>query len=636
MTNIQVATESVADNITDLNNIAISFSGGGYRASAFHLGSLDLLDKVGLRENVTMLSTVSGGSITGGKYACALSKATAKNNPDFYESFYSELHTFMLQTRLPDLWFDKLHPEDTDNPSLIAAAADVYNEKLFQGARFEELIAVKDKIHLKEITLNTTELRNGNNFRFRVGDGGTVGNYFMPIPDELLKEVRISDVVAASSCFPGGFEPIVFPNDFKLSQDWSTVKENLTSKFQQEIDENPQKSWFLCRIVETLESITEEPVPLVDGGIYDNFGTDSLFVADRRFKKKGKPEHQFDTLIVSDTDNIGVATDTDDINQRQSLFKISLPLPGNWRNRITLKQLAKIIDLSFVLFLLSTISFVVSAFYSLLQVKGISFNAILNLWASIVFGAVTFLISKVNNFFKQAATIPKDDSPTADNNFIVTLQEIIQDWKVFLQTAGNLSIVDILNMTGIRLLSFSSLFLALLKGQRRQSYQFLDELQKSDRLARELRQKYGDIEEVKDSKKINVVNNFILEVAPRSRNFWNKKHDVSLPDYLQPTDEMEQVAIDAAQTATTLWFDEDPTKGRQELDNVIACGQFTMCFTFLRLIAQIEQRPDSNISPEIEKVRDRAIKIWQQLQQNPYFLVGENRLQAISFLNKDK
>ena len=99
---------------------------------------------------------------------------------------------------------------------------------------------------------------------------------------------------------------------------------------------------------------------------------------------------------------------------------------------------------------------------------------------------------------------------------------------------------------------------------------------------------------------------------------------------------MERVAIDAAQTATTLWFDEDPIKGRKELDNVIACGQFTMCFTLLRLIAQIEQRPDSNITPKIEKVRDRAIKIWQQLQQNPYFLVGENRTAAISLLAEDK
>ena len=626
MTNTQVTSENPTQNITDLNNIAISFSGGGYRASAFHLGSLDLLDKVGLRENVTMLSTVSGGSITGGKYACALSEAVAKNVPNFYESFYQELYNFMLETRLPDLWFDKLNPEETDKPSLIAAAADVYNERLFHGARFEQLITVKDKIHLKEIVLNTTELRTGNNFRFRVGDGGTVGNYFMPIPDELLKEVRVADVVAASSCFPGGFEPIVFPNDFKLSKDWSTVKEQLESQYKHKIEAKPQGKWFLTKILNTLQSITNEPVPLVDGGIYDNFGTDSLFVADRRFKKKEKEEQRFDTLIVSDTDNIGVATDTDDINKRESLFKISIPLPGNWRNRITLKQLAKIINFSFILFLISTISFALSAFYSLLQIKGISFNALLNLWASLVFGIVTTLLGKVNNFFKQAATIPNSNSNSnqVSNDFIASLQEIIMDWNVFLKNAGNLSIVDIINMAGIRLLSFSSLFLALLKGQRRQSYQFLDELQNADALARKLKQKYGDIEEIKDSKKINVINNFILEVAPRSRNFWLSKHDVSLPSYLTPTPAMEQVAIDAAQTATTLWFDEDRTQGKKELDTVIACGQFTMCFTLLRLIAQIEQRSDTNLSPEIKQVRDRAQEIWGEFQQNPYFLV-ENK-----------
>ena len=79
---------------------------------------------------------------------------------------------------------------------------------------------------------------------------------------------------------------------------------------------------------------------------------------------------------------------------------------------------------------------------------------------------------------------------------------------------------------------------------------------------------------------------------------------------------MEQVAIDAAQTAT-IWFDEDPIKGRKELDRVIACGQFTMYFTLLGLIAQIEQRPDSNITPEIEKVRDRAMKIMNSQTNSP-------------------
>ena len=33
---------------------------------------------------------------------------------------------------------------------------------------------------------------------------------------------------------------------------------------------------------------------------------------------------------------------------------------------------------------------------------------------------------------------------------------------------------------------------------------------------------------------------------------------------------MEQVAIDAAQIPTTLWFDEDKNQGKQELDTVIA------------------------------------------------------------------
>lgn len=45
--------------------IALSFSGGGVRAVGFHLGSLSYLDHVGLREDVKILSTVSGGTFVG-------------------------------------------------------------------------------------------------------------------------------------------------------------------------------------------------------------------------------------------------------------------------------------------------------------------------------------------------------------------------------------------------------------------------------------------------------------------------------------------------------------------------------------------------------------------------------------------
>ena len=57
-----------------LQRIAISCSGGGYRAASFHLGALSYLNRVQFKgkpllENVKMISTVSGGTLTGIVYA---------------------------------------------------------------------------------------------------------------------------------------------------------------------------------------------------------------------------------------------------------------------------------------------------------------------------------------------------------------------------------------------------------------------------------------------------------------------------------------------------------------------------------------------------------------------------------------
>ena len=59
---------------TPFEKIALSLSGGGYRAAAFHLGSMAYLDHakfdgISLLENVKIISTVSGGTITGVFYA---------------------------------------------------------------------------------------------------------------------------------------------------------------------------------------------------------------------------------------------------------------------------------------------------------------------------------------------------------------------------------------------------------------------------------------------------------------------------------------------------------------------------------------------------------------------------------------
>ncbi len=636
MNNLPEASENmtptnVPPELADLGNIAISCSGGGYRASAFHLGSLDFLHKVGLLEKVTMLSTVSGGTITGAKYVCSLSQATANGQTDFYEDFYNELYQFILEARLPDQWLERLHPEDTDKPSLIAAAADVYNEKLFDEMRFDQLLNVREQMHLQEIVFNTTELRTGIAFRFRVGRGGSIGNYNIPMAWEFLEEVRIADVVAASSCFPGGFEPIVFPDDFKFVDNWQTLKQKVITKTKEAQARNPQYHDFLAKTLNSLDSFTEEPLPLVDGGIYDNLGIDSLFVADARLQRKGENDKRFNTLIISDTDNIGIATDTDDLNETASLLKISLPIPGNWFNRITIKQIRKGVRWSFVILLISTISFALWGILDLVAVGHISLQSVFLIWTALVFGLITFLFGKVNKFFNNTAKIPEgnDKKSKSSNKFIASLQEIIFDWNVLLKTAGDLSIVDLINMTGLRLLSISSLFLALLKGQRRQSYEFIDALQKTDNLVHKMRQNQGELEELKDHKSLSVINNFILEMAPKSRNFWEKKHQFSLPEYLTPTPEMEQIAIDATQTPTTLWLNENPETAETELDTVVSCGQFTMCFTLLRQIEAMANRPNSKLSPETEAVQQRIKLAWKKFQQNPKMWVGKNREQGL-------
>jgi NTE family protein len=67
--------------------LGLSLSGGGYRATAFHLGTLNALQRLGLLDKVEVISTISGGSITGAYYC--LEKAN-------YENFRASLYDGLL------------------------------------------------------------------------------------------------------------------------------------------------------------------------------------------------------------------------------------------------------------------------------------------------------------------------------------------------------------------------------------------------------------------------------------------------------------------------------------------------------------------------------------------------------------
>lgn len=73
------------------NKVGLALSGGGYRAAAYHIGTLRAIHRLGILEKVDVISSVSGGSITAAYYA--LNK---DNYEDFEKQFIKKLSKGVL------------------------------------------------------------------------------------------------------------------------------------------------------------------------------------------------------------------------------------------------------------------------------------------------------------------------------------------------------------------------------------------------------------------------------------------------------------------------------------------------------------------------------------------------------------
>ena len=89
--------------------IALTLSGGGYRASVFHIGVLSYLyhlkldDGSRMLDHVTVVSTVSGGTITGVNYLLAMEKEGSLN------MHLAELFEKIKSNNLADKVFENLY-----------------------------------------------------------------------------------------------------------------------------------------------------------------------------------------------------------------------------------------------------------------------------------------------------------------------------------------------------------------------------------------------------------------------------------------------------------------------------------------------------------------------------------------------
>src|SRR5260370_19801791 len=134
----------------DLGNprLGLALSGGGFRASAFHLGRLSALDELGLLPQISNLSTVSGGTIAGVSWLWYRAKHPAASFQNFRDWFTGLLTSTTLDVK--DVIVGALDPFHTDTHYLVAS----YRQHFFG----DDTLGLLTSPGLPRICINSTSL----------------------------------------------------------------------------------------------------------------------------------------------------------------------------------------------------------------------------------------------------------------------------------------------------------------------------------------------------------------------------------------------------------------------------------------------------------------------------------------------
>lgn len=265
--------------------VAICLSGGGFRAATFHLGTLSYLSHLKMADGrsflnmVNTISTISGGTITGLWYLAGLCKGIGDD-----ESF-NNLYQKLITVDIPTAALNSFVKNQKNVHSLIKQMTDVYDDLFFKDERFGLILDNIENIPVHHFSANGTDFSCSLPFRYQATKAihnakeeykhGFIGNNRNNIPWTVARHIRLSEILATSSCFPGGFEPLVFPTDFKLSGE----KEN--AEFAKEM----------------------QPIGLMDGGIVDNQGLEYVAHAEKQLEyddPDSKDRNTIDLVIASD------------------------------------------------------------------------------------------------------------------------------------------------------------------------------------------------------------------------------------------------------------------------------------------------------------------------------------------------
>lgn len=241
--------------------IGLCLSGGGFRATLFHLGVLLRLNELGLlRDRIACISSVSGGSITAGYLGLKWKELVWDENgmdPDFYGKVVDPVRQFCYQNVDVKAVVEGGLLPIRDASDVVVAA---YRDHLFEGRTLQDL---PDR---PRFVINATNVQSGALWRFTKRFMGDWRVGTIPQPT-----VPMAEAVAASSAFP----PFLSPLEMKLDP----------ASFTPGTGHDLQRPPFTEKVV------------LSDGGVYDNLGLEqvlkhhkTLLVSDAG-QKIGDEEH---------------------------------------------------------------------------------------------------------------------------------------------------------------------------------------------------------------------------------------------------------------------------------------------------------------------------------------------------------
>jgi hypothetical protein len=649
---------------TPFEKIALALSGGGFRAASYSIGTMSYLhhlkysDKDGeersLLDNVDFISSASGGTFAGMLYSAYTKKGIS------FGQVYKDMLEFMKgQTLLEDVLKlindDKEWEDGEKSRNFINAFAKIYDQRLFNGETFGVYWGegIEEKTGKSgadtgggnggktasqkrgnglprdiEVCFNATEFYRGLSFRWQTGgtvpaasgsipvDGMTGNKYIHFDKDskiglEALKQIKLGDIMASSSCFPAGFEPIIYPRDFTYT-DKDDVKKGkglASSTLEQAMiitDYNNRPRALDCSI------------GLMDGGVDDNQGVYSAMLADQRRRtlpaNHPRPDNGFDLVMVVDVASyfmdpyVVPAPVSKGSLRKKNVADLLKGWAKDFKKVSGILKVAGIVSVVVLIAAILLLAFAEPGGWTNLGFLLLSPAILLLLLVAIAVGykAASPLVGKLSDIFgasdKQIVSSLKEGVPAVANFSDEALGYMVK----YLKDAP----IGVLEQMGkARVDSMLSLLLDInLKQTRRLIFDIF----------------YGNFygQDIWGNRRVfNVIYELSLfNIASRESTLRNKfipkppaalDGTASTPDtvsadagtvlvpvdkwgeycvdlLLKKCEKLNSVAEQARTMGTTLWYDKEDSDS-QRMDKVVACGQFTTCAKMLEYTLVLER-----------------------------------------------